>query len=100
MKVFHIIAYSQESDKLWFQDSFKCVSNEKTCYAAIHACPSPSNTLCVQHIEVRKSTTFEDCDVQKIWCFTNITIYFDTPWLLNRLMNSVGISFEWVQMKM
>ena len=50
MKVFHIIAYSQESDKLWFQDSFKCVSNEKTYYAAIHVCLSPSNTrLCPEH---------------------------------------------------
>ena len=55
----------------------------------------------VMHIEVRKSTTFEDCDVQKIyWCFNNITIYFDSSWLLNTLMNSVSWSLEWVQMKL
>ena len=34
--------------------------------------------LSVQNIVVRKSRTFEDCDIQKIyWCFINITINFD-----------------------
>ena len=34
--------------------------------------------LSVQNIVVRKSGTFEDCDIQKIyWCFINITINFD-----------------------
>ena len=57
--------------------------------------------LSVQNIVVRKSRTFEDCDIQKIyWCFINITINFDgiVSWVLNRLMNSINSSLEWFQM--
>ena len=70
MKLFHVIVYSKQSHQLWFQDSFKCMFRMKKRFMQqfmyvgllkIH--------FCVQHIVVRKSTTFEDCDVQIIYLF-------------------------------
>ena len=66
MKIFHVIAYSQKSDKLWFQDSFKCMFRMKRLFMQqfMHVRLLEIH-FCVQPIVVRKSTTIEDCNVQK-----------------------------------
>ena len=79
----------------------KYVLGEKIFYAAIHPCPSSSNTrLCPAHCGE------EIYNLWRLWRPKNLlmfhqlkSILIDSSWLLNRSTNSVGSSFKWVQMK-